>query len=189
MLLLITYITIKLWSWKWHWKSRVTLKFLWTKETSNTENFSVWFKFFHCKYSVLEQQRNIFQCDYHCGFLCKYFSEWFPCLFSSVTLIFSLTFSVIISYSFGALTLHWSQKSAELFASLNMTRRGAKVGNTAQRMWLNRERFICCPIFTLFAWDSCKHWFCTLWESSAFTWMCLWKPEATAVWLLRTSKI
>ena len=56
----------------WHWISRVTPKNLETKETSNAENFSVWSKNFHCDFSVLEQQRKIFQWDN------PELSLWFP---------------------------------------------------------------------------------------------------------------
>ena len=43
-----------------------------TKGMSNAENFSVWFKTFQCDFSVLEQQRKIFQWD-NPGL-----SLWFP---------------------------------------------------------------------------------------------------------------
>ena len=66
------YSTMKLWHWKSHWKSRVTLKNLGTKEMSNAEKFSVWFKIFQCDFIVLEQQRKIFQWD-NPGL-----SLWFP---------------------------------------------------------------------------------------------------------------
>ena len=86
--LILTVSTMKLWHWKSHWKSRPMLKNLGTKEMSNAENFSMWFKNFQCDFSVLEQQRNIFECDY--PGLSKYFSV-------SVTKIFSVIFSVINS--------------------------------------------------------------------------------------------
>ena len=67
-----TACTMKLWHWKSHWKFTVTLKNLGTKGMSNAENFSVWFKTFQCDFSVLEQQRKIFQWD-NPGL-----SLWFP---------------------------------------------------------------------------------------------------------------
>ena len=51
--------------------------------------------------------------DYHCGFLCKYFSVCFPCLFS-VTKNFSVIFSVMISWCMETLLIGWVQVNSSV---------------------------------------------------------------------------
>ena len=68
--------TMKLWHWKSNWKSRLRLENLGTKEMSNAENFSVWFKNFLCVISVsLNNKGKYFSeiiLNYHCDLHCKY---------------------------------------------------------------------------------------------------------------------
>ena len=87
------------WHWKSHWKYRVTLKTWEQKKWVTLIYFQCDLKFFSVISLFLNNKGKYFSeiiLDYHCEFLCKYFSVWFPYLFS-VTKIVSVIFSVIIS--------------------------------------------------------------------------------------------
>ena len=90
----LPYVTMKLWHWKSHWKSRVMMNNLRTKEMSNAEKFSVWFKifsvWFQCPWTTKENISvrlsgiitvvsfvNIFQCDFRVFSASQKFSVWF----------------------------------------------------------------------------------------------------------------
>ena len=72
---------------KSHWKSRVMLKNWKQKKWVMLRIFQCDLKFVSVT-SVSLNNKGKYFLDYLCGFLCKYFSVWFPCIFS-VTKIFS----------------------------------------------------------------------------------------------------
>ena len=105
-------VTIKLWHWKSHWKSRVTLKKMGTKNWVTLKIFQCDLKSFSVILLSLINEGKYFSeiiLDYHCDFLCKYFSVWFLCLFS-VTKIVSVIFSVILFFPFTICKLHFQNE-------------------------------------------------------------------------------
>ena len=87
------HITMRIWHWKSYWKTRVTLKIVRTKDTSNI-HFSDGLQDLtflnNNRWHVLVWLKKKFQCYY----LLKRLSTWFQCFFSVVGL-FSVIFSVI----------------------------------------------------------------------------------------------
>ena len=81
---------------EWRWKTWEQKKWI----TVEIFNFNL--KIFSAISVSLDNKARYFRViilDYHCGFLCKYFSVWFPRLFSeqNISKIFSVIFGVINS--------------------------------------------------------------------------------------------